>query len=59
MYSLCPQNNDKHRSLIPIPSPKLTALPTTILTSQSLYSHFKKQKIILEKRPFFQEEGVQ
>ena len=42
MNSLCPRNTNMHGTLIPIPSPKLTALPSTILTLQSLCSHLRK-----------------
>ena len=39
-----------HGTLIPIPSYKLTALPSTILSLQSLHLHLRKYKIVLEKR---------
>ena len=42
MNSLCPRNTNMHGTLIPIPSPKLTALPSTILTLQSLCPHLRK-----------------
>ena len=41
MNSLCPRNTNMHGTLIPIPSPKLTALPSMILTLQSLCSHLR------------------
>ena len=44
---------------IPIPSPKVTALPSMILTLHLLYSYQRSKKLFWKSAQFYQEEDDQ